>query len=513
VVPAQGLVLVLAGVPGLVELVANKPPSLVGAAPATAFVVVKGAALPAMAPDEVEIRKPLALEAAFALRTADKMRVTASVDWGDGANGPAVVSTERAAPAWLLVPASLASVASTSAVYGKAAASHPYATAETYTVRVTWTIVRESDGASSSFTRAQRLRVRDPALGPQQPWRFDLEHISVSCNESQACDMPSPLGTRINAEAAFKFGPSWLAAHTARWDWGDGASTDGTVSFRGGIGRAAGQHPYMKGGRFKVRLTLTGRHKDGTPEARTQTYDVAISDIAIDEVAGPQAPVPSGYPAEFQATFRFHDPKRKRKATWKWGDGETSPGELSERNGTGTVLGQHVYRSAGVFQPQLTIADEESSAIGRTEITVSSPGTVTAGGVIPYPAGVVTSDPNTAGQAQFSLTARHDGTAASGGFRLSAPGFEFLSDHIESLAISGKEAHAAGVGAVNGRRPYSFTVDVWTSPAKDGRPEAHYARVRIHDVARQRALFDNDLFDGALNALASARVTFVGDGE
>jgi len=515
VVPAQGLAVVLAAVPGLVELVANRPPAVLAtpAAPVAGFVVVKGASVPVIAADEVEIRKPVTLEAAFACRPGEKVHVTASVDWGDGASGPAVVQEERVSPAWLTVPASLGTVPTTNAVYGKVVGSHPYAAADAYNVRVTWTFARASDGgAPASFTRTHRLRVRDPALGDRQPWRFDLDPVSVTCNESQACDMPAPLGTRINAEAVFKFGPSWLAEHVARWDWGDGITSAGTIESRGGgIGRVTGQHPYAKGGRFKLRLTLTGRHKDGTADGRTQTYDIAMADIAIDDVAGPQAPVASGYPAEFQAAFRYHDPQRKRRATWKWGDGQESAGDLTERSGTGTVLGQHTYRKAGVFEAQLTIADDQASVIAKASVTVTSPGHVTASGMIPFPAGVYVADPAAAGQAQLSLTAQHDGTAAAGGFKLSGPGFEFLSDRIESLAISDKDAHAAGVGAVNGRRPYSFSVDVWTSPAKDGRPEAHYARVRIHDVARQRALFDNDLFDGALNAMAGARVSFAGE--
>ena len=499
-------------IPGMVELVANRPPTVVPAAPAavSGFLAFRGGGVPPLAAEEIDTRKPLVLEGAFACRTTQPVRITATVEWGDGASGAATVQRDREAPAWLAVPAPLAAVPPANASYGKVVATHEYAAAELYTVRVTFQVTREADGATSTFVRTHRLRVRDPGLAVQ-PWRFDLESISVSCNDSQACEFPLPLGTRVSTEAVYKFGVSWLAAHTARWEWGDGTSGDGTASSRGGVGRASGTHVYGKGGRYKTKLTLTGRHKDGTQDSRTQTFDVAIADIAIDEITGPSAAVPSGYPVDFQAAFRYGDPKRQRKAKWTWGDGQTSDGELSERAGQGSVFGQHTFGKSGVYKAKLTIADGEAETSAAVEVTVSAPGTVNASGTLPFPAGVFLADPKAAGQAQFSLTARHDGASASGGFRLSGPGFDFQSERIESLAISKAGAHASGTASLNGHRPYSFSVDVWTAPPAEGRPEMHMARVRVHDLARQRAVFDNDVFDGALQPLVGARLHFVAE--
>jgi hypothetical protein len=498
-----------AAVPGLVELVANRPPTVVPPAPpsVTGFIALRGAGVPALAPEEIDTRKPLAVAAAFACRTTDRVRVTATVDWGDGATGPAAVTLDPGAPAWLAVPPTVATVPSTNAQYGKAAATHEYAAAELYNVRVTFTLTREGDGAAATFVRLHRLRVRDPALA-NQPWRFDLDIIRLRCNEGTSCDFPLPLATRINTEADYRFGVSWLATHTARWDWGDGTSEDGVASSRAGVGRASGTHVFAKGGRYKVKLTLNARHKDGTPESRTQPFDMIVSDMAIDDLGGPPGAVSTGVPVEFHAAYRFTDPKRKRKAVWSWGDGKQSPGELSERNGQGTVHAEHTFTRAGVIKVKLALSDGETEIGGSVELTVSSPGSVNATGTLPFAAGVLVVDPKASGQAQLSLNARHDGTSPSGGFRLSGPGFELQSEQIETLAIGKTEAHATGTATFNGQRPYSFSVDVWTSPAAEGRPEMHMARVRVQDLARQRPIFDNDVFDGALQPLTGARLQF-----
>jgi hypothetical protein len=502
----------LAADASIVEVVMNKPPSVV-AAPAApdaiaGFVVLRGAGLPPLLPETVDVRQPLTLEAAFACRTRERVSLSATVDWGDSTVGPAVARLDRTAPAWLKAPASLAGLALEQAQQGALTAAHAYAAAEMYTVTVTLNVVRASDGRSTSFTRSHRLRVRDPALA-EQPWRFDIGPLTTTCADGQPCNFPLALDARMEAHAGFRFGSSWRAGQTARWDWGDGTSGAGTVSATGGAGRASGFHSYAKGGRFKVTLTVAARHNDGTPEARTQTIDLVAADVGIDALTPPPGALPAGLPADFQATYRYADVARKRRATWTWGDGPSAAGELSERDGVGTVSGRHTFAKAGVYKVELTIADGLAEVASAIEVTVSSPGRVAASGTIPCPAGVFVADRKRAGTAHLELHARHDGAAPDGSFRLSGPAFEFVAERFESLAVSKTEAHATGTGTLNGERPYSFTVDVWTVPAAEGRPETPLARVRILDVAKQQPVFDNDVFDGALQAMTGASIRFV----
>jgi PKD repeat protein len=529
VVQAQGLVLaalalalgsaapVHAAVPGLVELVADRspaivPPSAVAPAappsPPAGFVALRGAAVPTMAPEEVDVRMAVPIAAAFVCRTPDRVRVAATVDWGDGTRGPATVRASAMPPTWLTPPPALAALMTASPNQGTIVASHAYSAADLYTIRVTLDVTRESDGATSSFVRTHRLRVRDPALATQ-PWMFELDSISFTCNGGQACSFPFTLDARVETHARFKFGASWLAGHTAAWEWGDGATSVGTISGTGGQRRAVGTHVYAKGGKLRVKLTLTGRYKDGTSEVRTQNVDVLVADVALDPILGPVDSAPTGIPATFQGVYRYGDGKRTRRATWTWGDGKTTPGEISERSGLGSVFGQHVYAKAGRYKVVLAVGDPEAEVTTSLEITVSSPGTVTASGHIACPAGVFVSDRTVSGIARFDLNARHDGATPSGTFRLSGPSFEFVAERFDSLAISATEANATGTGTLNGQRPYTFTIDVWKTPAADGGPRSHWARVRITDQAKQANVFDNDVFDGALQPFSGGRVRLV----
>jgi hypothetical protein len=137
---------------------------------------------------------------------------------------------------------------------------------------------------------------------------------------------------------------------------------------------------------------------------------------------------------------------------------------------------------------------------------VSQPGSVNASGAIACAAGVFVTSPKTAGTAHFELTARHDGAQPSGTFRVSASGFDFTAEQITSLAISSGQASASGTGSLNGQRPYEFSIDVWTTPPADGRPLQRWARLRITDQAKQKNVFDNDVFDGALQPMTEGRI-------
>jgi len=59
----------------------------------------------------------------------------------------------------------------------------------------------------------------------------------------------------------------------------------------------------------------------------------------------------------FSAPFRDADRRDRHRATWVWGDGSQEPATVSERNGTGSVSGQHTYRTPGTYTPRLTVTD------------------------------------------------------------------------------------------------------------------------------------------------------------
>lgn len=76
------------------------------------------------------------------------------------------------------------------------------------------------------------------------------------------------------------------------------------------------------------------------------------------------------------AGFKDADLKETHKAIWSWGDGKQDTGIVSERNGAGSVSGQHTWHKPGVYTVRLTVTDSrgKSSSVTRS-VTVSAPGT------------------------------------------------------------------------------------------------------------------------------------------
>ena len=70
----------------------------------------------------------------------------------------------------------------------------------------------------------------------------------------------------------------------------------------------------------------------------------------------------------FSANFTDVDRNDVHKASWSWGDGSQETGAVSEKYGSGSVSGQHVYRKAGKYTVKLTVTDSsgKSSAVQRT---------------------------------------------------------------------------------------------------------------------------------------------------
>jgi PKD repeat protein len=61
------------------------------------------------------------------------------------------------------------------------------------------------------------------------------------------------------------------------------------------------------------------------------------------------------------ASANFSDPGvlDTHTAVWRWGDGSSSTGTVSEANGSGTVAGSHTYATPGVYTVTLTVTDKD----------------------------------------------------------------------------------------------------------------------------------------------------------
>jgi predicted extracellular nuclease len=78
----------------------------------------------------------------------------------------------------------------------------------------------------------------------------ELGAIAVSAN------LTAVGGPAINASVPF-VDPDKLDTHTAVWDWGDGATSTGTVSEANGAGTISGSHMYATPGVYRVTVTVS----------------------------------------------------------------------------------------------------------------------------------------------------------------------------------------------------------------------------------------------------------------
>jgi len=77
----------------------------------------------------------------------------------------------------------------------------------------------------------------------------------------------------------------------------------------------------------------------------------------------------------FSASFKDADLSDTHKATWSWGDDSTELGIVSERPGTGSVSGQHVYRAHGIYTVRITVTDSSGKhAVVQRKVVVGGAG-------------------------------------------------------------------------------------------------------------------------------------------
>ncbi|NQT72568.1 MAG: PKD domain-containing protein, partial [Chloroflexi bacterium] len=66
---------------------------------------------------------------------------------------------------------------------------------------------------------------------------------------------PVQAGTPVSASADFT-DVGLLDTHTATWDWDDGITSSGTVTFTNGVGSVTGKHTYLEAGVYTVKLMV-----------------------------------------------------------------------------------------------------------------------------------------------------------------------------------------------------------------------------------------------------------------
>jgi hypothetical protein len=127
-----------------------------------------------------------------------------------------------------------------------------------------------------------------------------------------------PVGAVVNASAPFT-DPDALDTHTAAWDWGDGATSAGTVTESAGAGTVTGSHSFTVPGVYPVEVTVSDTY--GNSDSATHEYVVVYDPNGGFVTGGGWIDSPAG--------AYFADPSLAGKATFgfvaKYKKGATVP--------------------------------------------------------------------------------------------------------------------------------------------------------------------------------------------
>ncbi|WP_171074544.1 family 43 glycosylhydrolase [Nonomuraea basaltis] len=294
-----------------------------------------------------------------------------------------------------------------------------------------------------------------------------LESVDPVAIVTAGPDASGAEGTSIRLTGTFSGAgtPAW------RYEAADGAK--GTCAFAD-TGAPQTTVTCTDDGTYKVTLTA-GRSKDSA------TVTVANADPVITGASAPQDPVAAGKPVKVTVTYT--DP----------GAADTHTCEMDWKDGTsGACEEDHAYAKAGIYQPVVTVSDDDGGKVAVTAgpVVVYDPkaGYVTGGGVIDSPAGAQPGRPSAVGKALFGfVSAYQEGATSPTGqtaFTFPAGKLLFVATRYDWLVVTGGEVRYRGAGKVNGSSGYAFTVT-----ALDGAPDRF--QIRIWNEASGEVVYDN----------------------
>ena len=273
---------------------------------------------------------------------------------------------------------------------------------------------------------------------------------------------------------------------TFTWSFGDG-TPDAT-----GI---APVHTYADNGTYTVTLTLSS----GTTTS-TATSTASISNVApsVGPIAATTAPVSINTAVDIAADFTDVGTADTHGGMIDWGDGNSSPGIITESAGAGSVSATHAYSSPGVYQLSVTVTDDDGGSASSTfqYVVVYDPsgGFVTGGGWINSPLGAYAADPSLVGRANFGFVSRYEkGASVPTGdteFQFETADFSFSSTSYDWLVITGSSAKYKGSGSINGAGDFAFMLTA-VDAKLNGSDGTDRFRIKIWDKSTGQVIYDN----------------------
>jgi PKD repeat protein len=184
--------------------------------------------------------------------------------------------------------------------------------------------------------------------------------------------------------------------------------------------------------------------------------------------ATPSGPVAVSPPTTiaFSAPLTYETTPSAYTAIWEWGDGTQSAGTIAGADGHGRVDGSHRYTEPGLYTVTLRVTDHRGLVRRATYqyVVIYDPdgGFVTGGGWIESPAGTYVQDLSLSGKATFSFVSKYvKGKSLPTGntvFQFSVGQVKFQSTSYEWLVVADNRAQFTGVGTLNGKGRYQFSL-------------------------------------------------------
>jgi hypothetical protein len=289
--------------------------------------------------------------------SASSSDFTASIDWGDGVSSTGTITGSQG----------------DFAVHG----THTYGDEGTFQIQIT---VTETGITNATVTTSHQA---DVAEGDQ------LAPMGTSFTATQ--------GQPFNGAVASFTDTNTVTAATdfsATIDWGDGATSSGTVSGGNGNFTVNGSHVYANVGTYPVAVNV----QDDAPGTATTAAQSTATVVQGHVLTGTGVAVcaAEGVPLQGAVVATFTDtnpqPPEAYSATINWEDGAApAPGTIQAAGGHFQVLGSHTYGSEGSYTILVTVTFNgvpspapgeviHLSTTGNNSITIQS--TATAGGFV-----------------------------------------------------------------------------------------------------------------------------------
>ena len=224
-------------------------------------------------------------------------------------------------------------------------------------------------------------------------------------------------------------------------------------------------HVYKDNGTYVVNITVT----DNQGAVGIQTVKVIVDNVTPSVGAINVSEDLVVINNLITATASFSDPGilDNHTAMWNWGDGSTTAGVVIESNGSGTVVGSHVYTSAGIYTVTLLITDNNggmgSSAYQYLVAYNPAAGFLTGSGQYNSQPVWDLQDVLANGHVKFEMHAKYDSEKTLKGqtkWSSKDGNIDFVSKSYDWLVVNGDKAVLKGRGKINGSGDYTFFATV-----------------------------------------------------